>query len=638
MKRWLWLLPILLAIAVYAPALWGDFVWDDVVIFERQLATINGFRDVLFPPEGIWGWTYVYYRPAVVMSYLLDVGLYGPESAVGPHLSNVFYHVFTTFFVWLLARRLFLHLPNGVAGAVVAASIFAVHPIHTESVSWIAGRGDMLATLVLLPSITLALVWRDRSEVWALILAAVLYLLALLSKEVSIAALVLVPATLLLVPRRDELYDSGMSGPATRSFPMVPKSSALTWAMTSAAFLVATLLYFVLRRAAATSTYDGLPVLSWGKSAWDLAAASAYYFVKVLVPWPQSNMVTWDMLPGLASAIVILLLAAGVAVLVSRRWTHGSDGIPLLALLWIAVSLIPSLFVAVANVARTDDGVGMAAAAFPVAERYLYLPSVGLGLILGSMFCALLSLNRQRTAIAATVALIAVYSAATLERGMVWNNNIRLWTDATEKVPNHGSPWNQLGRAYFAIGDDENALPAFARALELLKTSESRFKISHNIGTIYLRKRDLGQAESHFRFALDARRELAEPHYGLGLIYTYRVADIYAAGGSGDLIRANVDLAVGHYESAIQIDPDFHLARLLLARILADYGRVAFANGQIREAFVLHESAMRQIDAMMARVPKDEREKYTRQWQEQVNINVYELKTRIEEALNNLRR
>ena len=343
------------------------------------------------------------------------------------------------------------------------------------------------------------------------------------------------------------------------------------------------------------------------------------------------------MLPGLQVATLILLMVAGATALGIRRWTRGSDGILILAVLWIAASLVPSLFVAVGTVARTETDAGMAAASFPVAERYLYLPSVGFGLVLGLVFCVTLSSRWRQHVVVMAVVLVTVYSTATLQRGMVWNDNIRLWTDTTEKVPNHGAPWNQLGRAYAAIGDDEHALPAYEHALELLKMSESRFKISHNIGTIYLRQRELSKAETHFRLALGADRELAEPHYGLGLMYTYKVADIYAAGSPIGQIRTNVDLAVGHYESAIRINPDFHLARLMLARILADYGRVMAAYGNERQAIVLHEAAMTQIDTILSRIPVAERRQYAKQWQEQVNINVYELRRRIAEALSTLR-
>ena len=114
---------------------------------------------------------------------------------------------------------------------------------------------------------------------------------------------------------------------------MVVKSSAFVWATTGVAYLGATVLYVVLRSVAATGAGAGLPVLSWGRSIWDLAAATAYYLVKVLVPWPQSNMVTWDMLPGQTGAIAILLLAAILVVLAIRRLTRGRDGVPFLALL-----------------------------------------------------------------------------------------------------------------------------------------------------------------------------------------------------------------------------------------------------------------------------------------------------------------
>jgi hypothetical protein len=637
MKRWLCVIPLLLAIAVYLPALWGDFVWDDAVIFERQLVAIDGIGDVLFPPDGIWGWTYVYYRPIVVLSYLLDVELFGRGSAVGPHLSNLIYHVIATFCVWFLAKRLFLHLSNGTAGATVAASIFAVHPIHTESVSWIAGRADVLATMFLLPSIILILVWRDRREYWALVLAAVLFLLALLSKEPAIAALVLVPATILLAAGSENQYESGRGESPLTSNSKPFNSNAFVWAGAGFAYLGATAVYIILRKSGATDTYEGLPVLNWGNSIWDFVVASAYYFVKLLAPWSQSNMVTWDMLPGSAVATIVSLIVLGMAVFGFRRWAHCRDGILLLAVLWITVSLVPSLFVAVGSVAGMVNDTGRTPAAFPVAERYLYLPSVGLVLVLGYIYCEIFSSKWRRPALAIAIAFIGVYAIATLQRGMVWNNNVRLWTDATEKVPNHGSPWNELGRAYVAIGDDESALPAFKRSLELSKLSNSRFKISHNIGTTYLRQRELDKAETYFRIALGGQKDLAEPHYGLGLMYTYKVADIYAVGGPMDLIRENVELAIGHYESAIRINPNFHLAQIMLARILADYGRVLAAIGNEQAAVALYRSAMNLVDEMLARIPVDEREQYLKQWQEQVNINVYELRARIEQALGDMR-
>jgi hypothetical protein len=199
MKRWYWLIPLLLAVGVYAPAPWGELVWDDPLVFDRQLAAFKSIGDVFFPPENIFQWSNDYYRPVVILSYMLDLRLYGDAYVAGLHSSNVLYHVITTFFVWLLACRLLQHLPNSSVGAMLAAAIFAVHPIHTESVSWITGRSDVLATLFLVPSVTLALLWRDTGAKWALALGGVLYMLALLSKEVAVAALIMIPAALLTI-------------------------------------------------------------------------------------------------------------------------------------------------------------------------------------------------------------------------------------------------------------------------------------------------------------------------------------------------------------------------------------------------------------------------------------------------------
>ena len=148
---------------------------------------------MLRPPDNIARWSYGYYRPVVILSYLADARVFGTGSPAGPHIFNVTCHLLTTMLVWLLARRVLRQIPDGGGGAVVAATVFAVHPIHTESVSWIAGRSDVLAALFLVTALLLALRWLDRRSAVALLLAPVFFLLALLSKEIAIVGLALLP-------------------------------------------------------------------------------------------------------------------------------------------------------------------------------------------------------------------------------------------------------------------------------------------------------------------------------------------------------------------------------------------------------------------------------------------------------------
>ena len=172
--RWLWILPLLLTAAVYAPAYWAELVWDDLLIVDQQLPQFVSLADAMKPSLEVAASMGHYYRPVVFLSLMLDRAIFGANSAFGFHLSNVLYHVATTFFVWLLARRLLRHLPYGAVGALVAATVFGVHPIHVESVSWISGRTDVIASMLLITSILLALHWRDKQAWWALGLGATL--------------------------------------------------------------------------------------------------------------------------------------------------------------------------------------------------------------------------------------------------------------------------------------------------------------------------------------------------------------------------------------------------------------------------------------------------------------------------------
>jgi tetratricopeptide (TPR) repeat protein len=619
MKRWLWLMPVLLAAVVYAQAPWGELVWDDYFI-AIQLGGLRSLSDIFFPPEGLQGWTYAYYRPVLVLSYFLDAALFGSTAAAGPHFTNLLYHLVATFFVWLLAKKLLPVSESAAMAAVLSAAIFAVHPIHTESVYWIAARGDILATLFLLPSIVVALAWFSGGKAWQLTLAGLLYLLALMSKEVAIAGLVIVPATLALARRES----AGLNG----------RTGFKNWAILLGLYLSITLLYLLLRSTALPGDDAGGMVLIFANAFESFIRAGAFYFTKVFLPWPQSNIVVWEMLPGLAASLSFLLVGCAILFLAIRWWRRRSDGIPLLGALWFVTALAPSLVVAISDFSGGAETA--AAGKYPVAERYLYLPSVGVALLLASLFCVILLTRWRKQVLMAGIAFIVVMSAATIYRGYIWNNNLRLWSDTTTKVTTHGPPWNELGRAYLDQSDDENALQSFLHALTLLNTQPERATISHNIGTIYLHRQNLSAAETYFRSAIELKPSMAEAQYGLGLVYTAQVGQAAADGAGGDSLKSKMNLAVSHFAAAIQIDPGFTVARLLSARILVDYGQMLEREGILQQAVIAYRSARGQIDAVIATIPGAELQPYIERWSVDLNVDLNQLSARIDTKLQRL--
>jgi tetratricopeptide (TPR) repeat protein len=555
---------VTLAAGLYLPALRGGLVWDDVVVVSRQLAAFHSVRDVLVPPAGIHEWSTTYYRPLVTASYLLDRALFGTATPAGPHAAVILYHVLATLFVWMLARRLLAAEPHGEWGAVGAAAIFAAHPIHSESVCWITGRSDTVATMLVLPSLLLALHYRDHRSPLALILAPLLYLCALLAKEVAVSALLLLPLLFALVPRT--------AGP----------SSTRWWLPLAVLYGLATAVYAGLRTLAATDYGQPLP----GAGAdilGRMAAALAYYARKVVVPPPQSHFV--GELPE--GALVVATLAALVALVVlALRAAQRGWPIPLLACGWFMATLVPSLAVAGRDIADTA-----------VAERYLYLPSVGFCVLAGWLLAVGLARRRWRVpATAATLALVAVYGFWTIGRCRIWQNDLALWTDATEKTPHLGLPWLNRGMVFMQMGDNEAAARDFDRALGARYTVLGRSMAHNNIGFARLNQGRLAEAEAAFRAALRERRHYESPHFGLGLVALRRADQAFARDGAWEpsLLAA----AERSFLAALSVNPrDLRaLSSLALCEIrLAAIHRAAGHAGGIRDRLARARTVLERI-------------------------------------------
>ena len=134
-----------LALLAYWNSLGGEFVWDDrTLILDGNLGGAWGRLDELFTSNFFYRAefepTYGYYRPVTTLSYVLDYWIWGLQP-FGYHLTNVLLHASCSVWVGLILMR--LEFDSGPA--ILAALLFAVHPIHTESVAWISGRTDLLA-------------------------------------------------------------------------------------------------------------------------------------------------------------------------------------------------------------------------------------------------------------------------------------------------------------------------------------------------------------------------------------------------------------------------------------------------------------------------------------------------------------
>ncbi|MDX2170770.1 MAG: tetratricopeptide repeat protein, partial [Deltaproteobacteria bacterium] len=511
------LLVALAAFAVYANSLSNGFVWDDPIILSRQLVVFRSAADVLAPPRDIPQFSPDYYRPLTIATYLLDRAIGGERPFVF-HLSVVLTHALAAVLVWALAAQLLAARPRPPTaqrgGALCAGLLFAVHPVHTESVAWAAGRSDVLATACVLAALLAQRAWLATWLGGATSGAAALA--ALGAKETGVA---LYPLALL----RDLLL------------PPPVRPSRAAWLRGYAGLAVAALVYAALRRHALGEAIGSVPHdAPVVRGAGEVLGAVGTYLGLLLWPWPLNAYI--DAIP---SGPLPLLAAAAFALggaMACLRWWRDGDGLPLFALGWIGLTLVPSL----AILWKIPDA--------PLAERYLYLPSVGWCLLVGALAAAALARlgGAARRAVAAGAALLLVVAGvATWSRNPVWHDDLALWTDTEAKSQRSGMAARNLGTAYQTLGRAAEARAAFARALTRRNDARGLQTIHNNLGSLAMLDGDFAAARRAYEQALRQAPNASDTIFNLGL------AILQGGGSTPEAARQ----ALPHFERAAQINP-----------------------------------------------------------------------------------
>lgn len=527
-----------LAVIPFLPALGGDFVWDDHELIENNVTL-----DVPWTSFGrmvsFGGLRSPYYRPLSILFLSFERALFGCRPA-GFHAANILLHAVAALLLLALARRVLPPLP-----AFVAAAIFAVHPVHIEPVAFIsAGATELLPSLLFLGALVIVLAPRleegagDTPGSGLLWGAAGLYLLSLFAKEVSIGLPVIVGAVL----ARQAAGRGGRRQPLRHLAPFA-----------------AVLAVYAALRLQAMWRPDQLPAAdifkpaAWTVIPWALTAGRLLLAPVRLLPYYEleplgaAGVVAGVFLIGVAAAAVALLAR-------ERRW----DAAVTLGAGLFLVPLLPALPLLPRSGAL-------------ISERYLYLPSAGLALLLAAALDLLLTRRPAlaRSALAATAAILACAALWSGLRSLDWRNDVRLFTRAAARAPRNSGLQFLLGDVLARAGRHGEAEEPLARALSL---SPRFVRAQTRLADVYRVTGRLVEARRLYRQSIDAAPEDSSAHFGLGSLEM----------DHGDPLVAAVEL-----ETAVRLSPDFASALVNLGVLAYRAGRIAEAESFWRQAVVV---------------------------------------------------
>lgn len=401
-RHWKLLLFIFfIVVLVFSPSFFADICRIDDGQLLKRLHRITNFDFINL----IRGGTGLYYRPLIATSYKLDAFLFN-ANVFGMHAENIVLHALNVVLLVAVLRRVFPS-SSGPYIPYLCALIWGIHPITTESVAWISGRSDVLASTFILLATLFLLRYKQSSKVITLLLTLVFFLLGVLTKEVMLPFLVV---TLLLLRTQEN------KSTKRDQWSLLEGRGLLMWLLP----VVATGFFF-LRFIAYNATsnrivYTLLFIFNDAyHSLFVCLRALGFYVKKLVQPFPLSFALL-DVDP-LYELLAIPVVALCVVLLFKR------DKLSALFLGGVAL-LTPAFLIAFNQIAWT-----------PYAERYLYLPSAFmLPGIIGYVHHHL-EFPSQRFKNITVVLLLLLLAVGTFHRNLVWQSSLSLFADTAQKSP-----------------------------------------------------------------------------------------------------------------------------------------------------------------------------------------------------------
>lgn len=492
---------VFLTVAAYANATHGGFVYDDEFqIVKNPQIKPGGDIGQAFTSD-VWSFRTGagesrsnYWRPFFIGWLALNYRLFSLETT-GWHVMNILLHLL----VALLGYRLLLALRLSHAVSAVATWVFAAHPAHIQSVTWISGSPDLLMSLFLMGSTIAYLAARDRAN-WRYRTAAVLlFACALLSKEAALAFIAILFFSDIILNR-----EVG-----------TPIRPAATAALKRCLPFLATGLTFVVVRYQILHTMRQLAPGAPGVGEVLLTVPSllVFYVRQVFLPFEFGPVygVRYVAATNIGLMNLLLPLVLMTALAYAASWLYKRNLVYRFGLIWLFLPLVlvldPRIFVS----------------EMLVQDRYLYLPVFGAAMLIGGGLVELAGRvirggvrKTETAAIAAGLLIACSLALVTLRFNPVWANGVALWEQGVRVDPSSGFANAQLGNEYQRAGRLAEAKEAISRAIELRPDLTTAYLTR---GVINVRERRYEDAERDLKRVLNSFPDYDVAREQLALAY-----------------------------------------------------------------------------------------------------------------------
>lgn len=554
---------------VYTSTIWFGFCWDDIsyVIQHPNIRSIS-WNNI----SAIFSHSYIgNYAPVHILAYMGEYALWGLNPK-GYHFVNILLHIFNSVFLFILLRK----ITGRNEVALLAALIFAVHPVQVENVAWVSEQKSLLAMAFFLPAFYLyvrdADVW-NPSYYWV---SVFLYGLSLLAKVSTVS----LPILLLMY---DLCYGKKFN---TRRIINKAPYFVIAGGMSLSSIFIQTsnrsIFYF-----------RGDPLITF----FTTTVIVKNYLLSLILPVNLSAYYSLVHTRFFEPAVLLSLLLI-VAIVSGTIYLFRRDRQTAFWAAWFWVAILPNLNIIPLSVA--------------MADRYLYLPLIGPSVLFAlALFGPVKHRIHKHFPInvrwiyAVSGILVLVLAVSSQVRSRIWENNLTLWTDTVTRLQ-HGLPYTNLGAAYIEAGNMAEAKKYFEKAIEV---TPDYYLPYADLGRIYLQENNLSGAEKSFVKSLSLNPNEPSISQELAKIYIDRGDFDLASGVISDglkftpnepsllFLKAHILTRKGELQEPLEIyryltrvDPSSYVNWFNYGAVLARFGRPEEAENALRQAITIDGS------------------------------------------------